>query len=141
MTIPPPPDSPQNPPAQTPPAWNGAPSDPAAGYAPPAPTGGAPYGSAPASPPGRVLSIIGLVLAFVAAPIGLILSIVAAVKLGKAGAPKGLAIAGIIVGAIITLLYIVGIILFVTLFANIIGTCAELGPGVWDVDGVTFTCS
>ncbi|MFP3813585.1 hypothetical protein, partial [Bacillus sp. SIMBA_005] len=76
-----------------------------------------------------MLSIIGLVLAFVAAPIGLILSIVAAVKLGKAGAPKGIAIAGIIVGAVITLLYIIGIILFVTLFAGIIGTCAELGPG------------
>lgn len=137
MTIPQPPDSPQ-----TPPAWNGAPTpDPTAAYAPPAPNGGAPYAAAPVSPPGRVLSIIGLVLAFVAAPIGLILSIVAAVKLGKAGAPKGIAIAGIIVGAVITLLYIIGIILFVTLFAGIIGTCAELGPGMWTVDGVTYTCS
>ncbi|WP_136055467.1 DUF4190 domain-containing protein [Microbacterium sp. K24] len=145
MTIPPPPDSPQNPSAQTPPAWNDAPADPAAGYAPPAPNSGAPYGgapyaSAPVSPPGRVLSIIGLVLAFVAAPVGLILSIVAAVKLGKAGAPKGLAIAGIIVGAVFTLLWIIGIILFVTVIGGVIGTCAELGPGVWDVNGVTYTC-
>jgi hypothetical protein len=87
-----------------------------------------------------VLSIIGLVLAFVAAPVGLILSIVAAVKLGKAGAPKGLAIAGIIVGAVFTLLWIIGIILFVTVIGGVIGTCAELGPGVWDVNGVTYTC-
>ena len=136
MTIPQPPDSPQ-----TPPAWNGAPAPDAGSYAPPAPTAGSPYPSAPVSPPGRVLSIVGLVLAFLAAPIGMILSIVAAVKLGKAGAPKGLAIAGIIVGAVITLLWIIGIIMFVTLFAGIIGTCAELGPGVWDVNGVTYTCS
>lgn len=140
MTIPPPPEFPQNPAAPTPPAWNGAPADPAAGYTPPAPYGGAPSATVPASPPGRVLSIIGLVLAFVAAPVGLILSIVAAVKLGKAGAPKGLAIAGIIVGAIITLLWIIGIILFVTVLGGVIGTCAELGPGVWDVNGVTYTC-
>jgi hypothetical protein len=133
MTIPQPPESPQNPPA-----WNGAPAaDPAAAYGQPAPN----YSAPPVSPPGRVLSIIGLVLAFVAAPIGLILSIVAAVKLGKAGAPKSLAIAGIIVGAVITLLWIIGIILFVSVFAGIIGTCAELGPGVWTVDGVTNTCS
>ena len=136
MTIPQPPDSPQ-----TPPARNGAPSPDAGANAPPAPTAGSPYPSAPVSPPGRVLSIVGLVLAFLAAPVGLILSIVAAVKLGKAGAPKGLAIAGIIVGAVITLLWIIGIIMFVTLFAGIIGTCAELGPGVWDVNGVTYTCS
>jgi hypothetical protein len=87
-----------------------------------------------------VLSIVGLVLAFVAAPIGLILSIVAAVQLGKAGAPKGLAIAGIIVGAVITLLWIIGIILFATVIGGVVGTCAELGPGTWEVDGVTYSC-
>jgi hypothetical protein len=137
MTIPPPPDAPQNPPA-----WNGTPpGDPAAAYAPPAPTAtGYGYSEVPASPPGRVLSIVGLVLAFVAAPVGLIISIVAAVKLGKAGAPKGLAIAGIIVGGILTLLWIVGIILFATVIGGVIGTCAELGPGVWDVNGITYTC-
>ncbi|WP_218682159.1 hypothetical protein [Microbacterium sp. BF1] len=72
-----------------------------------------------------------------AAPIGLILSIVAAVKLGKAGQPKGLAIAGIVVGAVLT---IVEIILFIAFFAAIFGMCAELGTGVWEVNGVTYTC-
>ncbi|PKQ33549.1 MAG: hypothetical protein CVT61_15625 [Actinobacteria bacterium HGW-Actinobacteria-11] len=87
-----------------------------------------------------MLSIVGLVLAFLMAPVGLIISIVAAVKLGKAGQPKGLAIAGIIVGAIITILEIVAIILVVTVFAGLIGMCADLGPGVWEVGGVTYTC-
>uniref|UniRef100_UPI0024ACBBD9 hypothetical protein n=1 Tax=Microbacterium oxydans TaxID=82380 RepID=UPI0024ACBBD9 len=118
------------PPWQTPPpAAPPPPPPPARAYPQPEPT-----------PPGRVLSIVGLVLAFLAAPIGLILSIVAAVKLGKTGQPKGLAIAGIIVGAILTILGIIGIILFVTVFAAIFGTCAELGTGVWEVNGVTYTC-
>lgn len=87
-----------------------------------------------------MLSIVGLVLAFLLPPIGLILSIIAAVQLGKAHAPKGLAIAGIIVGAVLTILEIIGIILLVTVFAGIFGMCAELGPGVWEVGGVTYRC-
>ena len=91
----PPPTAPPDPPA-APPTWDAGPgAAPAAGYAAHAAPA---YPQPEPSPPGRVLSIVGLVLAFVAAPIGLILSIVAAVKLGKAGQPKGLAIAGIVVG-------------------------------------------
>ncbi|MBP3977653.1 hypothetical protein [Microbacterium sp. BLY] len=136
MTNPPPPDSP--PPAAPPPA-GGEPSSFPAAPAPPPP--GSPYAQdAPTSPPGRVLSIIGLVLAFLLPPVGLILSIIAAVQLGKAKAPKGLAIAGIVVGAILTILAIIGIVLLVTVLAGVIGMCAELGPGVWDVGGVTYRC-
>ncbi|GAA1169211.1 DUF4190 domain-containing protein [Microbacterium oxydans] len=137
-----------NPPFPEPPAADSStPTTPPA--APPAPPTAAPAYPAPTAPaypqpeptpPGRVLSIVGLVLAFLAAPIGLILSIVAAVKLGKTGQPKGLAIAGIIIGAILTILGIIGIILSVTVFAAIFGTCAELGAGVWEVNGVTYTC-
>ncbi|MFF1540829.1 DUF4190 domain-containing protein [Microbacterium sp. NPDC058269] len=137
----PPPAAPAAPPAGTsdaPPAWDATPgAAPAAGY--PAPAAPA-YPQPEPTPPGRVLSIVGLVLAFLAAPIGLILSIVAAVKLGKAGQPKGLAIAGIIVGAILTIVGIIGIILFATVIAGVIGMCAELGSGVWEVNGVTYTC-
>lgn len=158
MTNPPFPDSPSpdspspaSPPP--PPAWNGAPgAEPAPSYPttsnPTAPAGypgaGAPtYPAYPApepSPPGRVLSIVGLVLAFLLAPVGLIISIVAAVKLGKAGAPKGLAIAGIIIGAVITIIEIIGVILLVTVFIGLFSMCADLGPGIWEVGGVTYTC-
>ncbi|QYG11703.1 MULTISPECIES: DUF4190 domain-containing protein [Microbacterium] len=127
----PPPTAPPAPPAAPPtgpPTWDAGPGA-APAYPQPEP-----------SPPGRVLSIVGLVLAFVAAPIGLILSIVAAVKLGKAGQPKGLAIAGIVVGAVLTIVEIIGIILFIAFFAAIFGMCAELGTGVWEVNGVTYTC-
>ncbi|WP_146115181.1 DUF4190 domain-containing protein [Microbacterium sp. MYb66] len=126
------------PPSAAAPAWDTTPNAaPAAGY----PDSGAPaYAQPAATPPGRVLSIVGLVLAFLAAPVGLVISIVAAVKLGKAGQPKGLAIAGIVVGAIITIFWIIMLILAITVFAALGGMCAELGPGVWQVDGVTYTC-
>jgi len=87
-----------------------------------------------------VLSIVGLILAIVVAPVGLVISIVAAVKLGKAGQPKGLAIAGIIVGALITIFWIVVLILAFAVLAALIGMCGDLGPGVWEVDGVTYRC-
>lgn len=135
MSNTPPPDSP--PPYNPPPRGD----EPSPYPAPAAPPPGAPSAQdVPTSPPGRVLSIIGLVLAFLLPPVGLILSIIAAVQLGKARAPKGLAIAGIIVGAILTILAVIGIVLFVTVLAGVIGTCAELGPGVWDVGGVTYRC-
>ncbi|MEU4016700.1 DUF4190 domain-containing protein [Microbacterium sp. NPDC028030] len=135
MPPPPPSAAPTPPPASTP--YENTAPDGIAGHPPAGTTG---YAQPQPSPPGRVLSIVGLVLAFVAAPVGLILSIVAAVKLGRAGQPKGLAIAGIIVGALLTILGIIGIILFVTVIAGLVGMCAELGPGVWDVDGITYRC-
>ena len=91
--------------------------------------------------PSRGLAIAGLILAVVAPLIGLIVSLVAASKLRRAGAPKGLAVAGIVVGAALTVIgIVVGVLVGVT-FSNLLALCAELGPGVWDVDGVTYTCS
>jgi hypothetical protein len=91
--------------------------------------------------PGRGLGIAGLVLAFLIPPLGLILSIVAKVQSSKAGVRNGVATAGIIVSIVVMILWIVGIVLGSTLlFGGIIQACAELGPGVWNVGGVTYTC-
>ncbi|PRB16014.1 DUF4190 domain-containing protein [Microbacterium sp. MYb62] len=139
---PPPPVTAETPPPATAdapppaPAWNSA-AD--AGY-PSAASAAPAYPQPTPTPPGRVLSIVGLVLAVLVAPVGLIISIVAAVKLSKAKEPKGLAIAGIIVGALITIFWIVVLIIVFTLLAAVIGMCAELGPGVWQVDGVNYRC-
>lgn len=143
----PPPAAPAAPPAAPAaapaPTWDAAPSAaPAAGY----PAAGYPAPEAPAypqpqpTPPGRVLSIVGLVLAFLVAPVGLIISIVAAVKLGKAKQPKGLAVAGIIVGALVTIFWIIVVVILVAVAASLVGMCGELGAGVWEVNGVTYTC-
>jgi hypothetical protein len=148
----PPPAAPAAPPAAPTapaPAWDAAPS--AAPAAPAAPAAGYPAAGYPApeahvypqpqpTPPGRVLSIVGLVLAFLVAPVGLIISIVAAVKLGKAKQPKGLAIAGIIVGALVTIFWIILVVILVAVAASLVGMCGELGAGVWEVNGATYTC-
>ncbi|MGF6823928.1 putative lipid-binding transport protein (Tim44 family) [Microbacterium sp. ZKA21] len=121
-------------PDYTPPAAQ----QPAPGYPAPAYPGAA---AAPAPVPGRGLAITGFVLAFLLPLIGMIISIIATVKLGKIGAPRGLSIAGIIIGAILTVLWIViAISVAAAVFGGLAVICSELGPGVWDVDGVTYTC-
>ncbi|MBS1697592.1 MAG: hypothetical protein JST25_04225 [Actinobacteria bacterium] len=90
--------------------------------------------------PGKGLAIAGLILAFLLPLIGLILSIIAAVKLRKAHAPAGLAIAGIIIGAVLLIAETIALVMGVMLFANIAQMCLELGPGTWQVGGVTYTC-
>ncbi|MDQ0613690.1 hypothetical protein QF046_001331 [Microbacterium sp. W4I4] len=101
----------------------------------------APHQAAPApSAPGTGLGIAGLVLAFLAAPIGLILSIVAFVKLRKNGGKTGVALAGIIIGALFVIAITIMIIVAVSMLSQVAGICSQLGPGVWEQGGVTYTC-
>lgn len=80
--------------------------------------------------------LIGLILAVFIPPIGLIISIMGARAAKKAGYPNGLAVSGIAVGAALTLVGIFAIIALGQLF----GSCADLGPGVHLVNGMTLTC-
>ncbi|HEY5821375.1 MAG TPA: hypothetical protein VIT20_05340 [Propionibacteriaceae bacterium] len=72
---------------------------------------------APADYPGKTLGIVGLVLAIVAPLIGLIISIVAKKQSREAGFENQLAKIGVIVGAILTVLGIIGGILYFVAFA------------------------
>lgn len=113
---------------------------------PPAPTAGAPVTPPPGVDyPGKTLGIVGLVLAFISAIIGLILSIVANNQSKAAGYTNTPAKIGIIVGIITTVIgLIVGVIVIiaaVTVAAGVAEMCADLGPGVHEVNGVTVTCS
>ncbi|HEU5222563.1 MAG TPA: DUF4190 domain-containing protein [Candidatus Lumbricidophila sp.] len=131
---------------QAPPAGYQAPAAgyqaPPAGYQPPAYPAGPGYAAAPTSVPGKGLSIAGLILAFLAplALIGLILSIVGRVQAKKAGAPTGIATAGIIVSIVVmvftAIIFVVAGASFVALFSQ----CAELGQGVHQVGGITVSC-
>jgi len=91
--------------------------------------------------PGKTLGIVGLIVAFPASLIGLILSIVALAQSRKAGRGNTPAIVGIIIGAVLTLVWLIVAIVLVVVFVNLASTCADLGPGTHDVDGVTFSCS
>jgi hypothetical protein len=111
-------------------------------YPAPAPYAGqqpGPYPVPPQPAPSATLAIVGLVTAIVPCTslIGLVVSIVALVRTRRGAPGRGLAIAGTVVGA----LWIVAAVAAVALgFTALWQTCAELGDGVHQVDGVTYTC-
>lgn len=86
---------------------------------------GPPYPAPP--PPSRtsVLEILALVLAIVVPPLGLVLGVVALVRVrGRGRSGTGLAVAGIVVGGVLTSLLAVGVVRGIALS----------GPAVGDVD-------
>ncbi len=132
-----PPQAPQYGAPQAPQAPQYGAGAPQAPYTP----GGVP--GAPAQDPGKTLGIVGLVLSIIGCTslIGLILSIVALNKSKKAGYKNGIALAGIIVGAVLLVVSIVvGIVAGIGAM-ELIEKCAELGAGTHYVDGITYTCS
>jgi len=110
-----------DPPAAPPPP----PGYPAApGYGPPPGYGQQPYGPPPGDgpPPGypaygrptNTMAILALVLAFVFAPAGLVLGIVARKQIKQTGEDgEGLALAGMIVGGIFTAIFLLVIVFWI----------------------------
>ena len=82
--------------------------------------------AAPADYPGQTLGIVGLVLAIVAPLIGLIVSIIARKQSREAGFENQLAKIGVIVGAILTVLGVIGTIIYIVLFASLMSNGGEL---------------
>jgi Domain of unknown function (DUF4190) len=115
---PPPYGQPQYAPPQYAPPGYPQPGYPQAGYPPPG------YG-APGYPPVYVrptntMAILALVMAFVFAPAGLILGIVARKQIRETGEDgDGLALAGIIVGGIVTAIFVLFIVFWIIAFAAI----------------------
>jgi hypothetical protein len=99
-----------------------------------------PYGGAVAEDPGKTLGIIGLVLSFFTALIGLIVSIIAYRRSKKAGFKNTPALAGIIIGSLLTVLALIFTTIAIIGVLAITRQCAELGPGVHEQGGVTITC-
>lgn len=110
------------------------------GAAPGYPVTAPPQVAAAPQVPGRGLAIAGLILAILTPPIGLILSIVALVKLRRNGGRTGAAIAGIVIGALFTIGMIIGAVTLISVMSQLFSVCANLGPGVWEVGGMTYTC-
>ncbi|MEO5921212.1 MAG: hypothetical protein ABIQ01_08725 [Pseudolysinimonas sp.] len=102
-----------------------------------------PPAAAPAATPGdgKTLGIVGLILAFLAAPVGFIISLVARGQSKKAGVPNTPATAGIIIGLILTLIWIVIVVVSVIAGLAVVNACAGLEPGIYPTDGGgTLTC-
>ncbi|OZG63227.1 peptidyl-prolyl cis-trans isomerase [Bifidobacterium hapali] len=94
-----------------------------AGYAAPGqpyPPQGAYYGYpylAPVNQRWNTLCIVGFILSFVFAPAGLVLSVIALIQINKSGEKsKGMSIAGIIIGAVNTILLVLIVALFMWAF-------------------------
>ena len=97
----------------------------------------APVPAASSSDAGKTLGIVGLVLAFVFALAGLIVSIIARSQSKKAGVSNTPATAGIIIGLIGTIILIIVVVVSVVSGAALLSQCAELGPGTYG----NLTCS
>ena len=104
----------------------------------------------PAEVPGKTMGIVGLVLAFVFAPVGIIVSAIGMSQSKKAGYKNTLALVGLILSIVFTIIWVVSIILFIMaaavaashvndIYAEIC-TQMGLGPGPHDVNGQTITC-
>lgn len=104
----------------------------------------APYPTNPtgtaAADPGRTLGIVGLVLSIFIPIVGLIVSIVARSKSKKAGFGNTLAMVGIVIGVVFTLLALGGTTAGIVAAVHVAHECANLGPGVHQVGGTTYTC-
>ncbi|WP_159619483.1 DUF4190 domain-containing protein [Arthrobacter zhaoguopingii] len=132
------------------PAYGQGPGQPAYGQSPygqPSgyPAGGYPGQQGPRENPGRTLGIVGLILAIIPflSPVGLILSIVALVKSKKAGMGNGIAVAGIIVGALFTIglvILIVGIIAVIPYATEVAEFCQQAGSGPQIYEGQEIRC-
>lgn len=111
--------------------------------APPAPA----YNGAAAAPvnPGKTMGIVSLILSIIGIHlIGVILGFVGLSQSKKAGQKNGFALAGVIIGFIGLILGLILIITFAAggaaLFGGLAQVCNELGTGVWEINGVTYTC-
>lgn len=91
--------------------------------------------------PGRTLGIVGLVLSIVTSLPGLIVSIIALRKSKKAGFNNVMAKVGIVIGAVFTVLWLSLSTVGVLGIVHLAHECSDLGPGVHQVGGTTYTCS
>ncbi|MFV0435223.1 MAG: DUF4190 domain-containing protein [Leucobacter sp.] len=97
----------------------------------------------PTRPPGKILGIVGLVLAFFVSLVGLILSIVALVQSRRAGVGNVPAVIGIVVGAIGTVVWTFVVIALVNLFNagfDVVEQCFN-GAETIEVYGQTMQCA
>lgn len=113
------------------------------GQMPAAPQQHEQYGAAQPNKPSRGFEIAGFVLSFfgLLAIAGLIMSTISFRRAGRAGQPRGLALAGIIISIVVLVVTVASIALAIAGISAVAETCADLGPGTHVVDGVTFTCS
>lgn len=91
--------------------------------------------------PGKTMGVVSLVLSVIGFNvIAIIVGFVGLNKSKKAGHKNGFAVAGIVIGFLSLIVIIALIAGGGALFGGLAQVCAELGEGVHEVNGVTYTC-
>lgn len=90
--------------------------------------------------PGKTLGIVALIVAFFFSLLGLILGLVARSQSKRAGVKNTPATIAIVLSIIFMVLGIIGGIVWASAIGSLFNACAQLGPGVHEVGGVTYTC-
>jgi len=91
--------------------------------------------------PGHGLGIASLITSLLGIGlVGIILGSIGLSKSKKVGQKNGLALAGIIIGAIDTVATIIIIAIVASVAAQLVQQCNDLGNGTHVVNGVTITC-
>lgn len=106
-----------------------------------APSSAPVYATPPAAVPGKTLGIVALILAFFFQLIALILGFVALSQSRKAGAKNTPAVVAIILSIVFGLIWIIGVTIAILGIVAVASQCADLGPGIHELNGVTYTCS
>ena len=99
------------------------------------------YSTTPAAVPGKTLGIVALILAFFFQLIALILGFVARSQSKKAGVKNTPATIAIVLSIIFGIGWIIGITVAIITGVALFNQCAELGNGIHEIDGVTYTCN
>ena len=113
----PPPPAGYGPPGYPPPGYT------TPGYPPPGPTAPGYPPSGFYRPPTNTLAVLALVFAFVIAPAGIVLGVMARKQIRQTGEEgDGLALAGIIVGSIVTGIWALIVVFWIIAFASLAGS-------------------
>lgn len=108
---------------------------------PPAAPAAPAYAAAPGAPvPGKTLGIAALVLSFFFQLIALILGIVALSQSRKVGQKNTPALVAIILSIVFGLGWLIIGGTAIAGFMALASQCGDLGPGVHEIGGVTYTC-
>ena len=112
---------------------------------PPATPLASPAAAAASTDPGKTMGIVALVLSIIGLHlVGVVVGLVALSQSKKVGNKNGFALAGVIVGAVLFVISVIVIGLMIAGGAAFFGwlteACRDLGPGVWLVDGITYSC-
>lgn len=125
----------------TPPVESTPPADVSVSMSDPLPVDTTAAPAASGTNPGHTLGIVSLILSILGVGlVGIILGAIGLKKSKAVGQKNGLAVAGIVVGILSTIITAIIVITVSAGIAQLAGKCAELGNGVHVENGVTYTC-